>query len=171
MEITQDYSVELLDKYFATAFAAPDGIKRLRELILTLAMQGKLVPQNPNDKPASELLKEIDSEKKRLIKEKKIRKSKPLPEITPDEIPYKLPESWEWVRLGTITTKLTDGSHNPPKNNGSGFPMLSSKNVNYGIIDFSTPSRYVTKEDFVKEDKRTRESIERAIRRRIKKII
>lgn len=50
---------ELLEKHFDTAFATPDGIKRLRELILTLAMQGKLVPQDPNDQPASELLKEI----------------------------------------------------------------------------------------------------------------
>ncbi len=95
-------TVELLDKYFETAFAAPDGIKRLRELILTLAMQGKLVPQNAKDRSASELLKEIEAEKKRLIKEKKIKKSKSLPEITPDEIPYDLPDSWEWVRLGDI---------------------------------------------------------------------
>ncbi|MGL5871844.1 MAG: restriction endonuclease subunit S [Xenococcaceae cyanobacterium] len=96
-------TVDLLDKYFETAFAAPDGIKRLRELILTLAMQGKLVPQNPKDRSANELLKEIEAEKKRLIKEGKIKKSKPLSEITPDEIPYDLPESWEWVRLGNIT--------------------------------------------------------------------
>jgi type I restriction enzyme S subunit len=86
-------TVELLDKYFETAFSAPDGIKRLRELILTLAMQGKLVPQNPQDRSASELLKEIEAEKKRLIKEGKIKKSKPLPEITLDEIPYDLPKS------------------------------------------------------------------------------
>ncbi|MGL5878593.1 MAG: restriction endonuclease subunit S, partial [Xenococcaceae cyanobacterium] len=95
-------TVDLLDKYFETAFAAPDGIKRLRELILTLAMQGKLVPQNPKDRSASELLKDIEAEKKRLIKEGKIKKSKPLPEITPEEIPYNLPGSWEWVRLGNI---------------------------------------------------------------------
>jgi type I restriction enzyme S subunit len=93
----------LLDKYFETAFSAPDGVKKLRELILSLAMQGKLVPQDPNDQPASELLKEIEVEKERLIKEGKIKKSKPLPEITSDEIPYDLPKSWEWVKLGQIT--------------------------------------------------------------------
>ncbi len=60
---------------------------------------GKLVPQDPNDPPASELLKEIEAEKQRLIKEGKIKKQKPLPEITADEIPYDLPDSWEWVRF------------------------------------------------------------------------
>lgn len=90
---------DLLEQHFDTAFAAPDGIKKLRELILTLAMQGKLVEQDPNDPPASELLKEIEEEKQQLIKEKKIRNPKPLPPIKPEEIPYELPQGWEWVRL------------------------------------------------------------------------
>jgi type I restriction enzyme S subunit len=68
---------DLLEQHFDTAFAAPDGIKKLRELILTLAMQGKLVPQDPNDPPASQLLKEIAAEKKRLVKEGKIKAPKP----------------------------------------------------------------------------------------------
>ena len=89
--------MELLEKHFDMAFAAPDGIKKLRELILTLAMQGKLVPQDPNDQPASELLKEIEAEKQRLMKEGKIKKPKQLPEIKPEEVPYQLPEGWEWV--------------------------------------------------------------------------
>ena len=92
----------LLDKYFETAFSAPDGVKKLRELILSLAMQGKLVPQDPSDQPASELLKEIETEKERLVKEEKIKKSKPLREITSDEIPYEIPDSWEWVRIRDI---------------------------------------------------------------------
>jgi type I restriction enzyme S subunit len=91
-----------LERHFDTAFAAPDGIKKLRELILTLAMQGKLVAQNPNDPPASQLLKEIEAEKKRLVKEGKIKAPKPLPEIKPEEVPYALPQGWEWVRLGDI---------------------------------------------------------------------
>lgn len=94
--------MELLEKHFDTAFSAPDGIKKLRELILTLAMQGKLVPQGSNDQPASELLKEIEVEKQKLIKEKKIKKQKELAPIKPDEVPYELPDSWEWVRLGNI---------------------------------------------------------------------
>ena len=64
---------DLIEQHFDTAFASPDGIEKLRELILTLAMQGKLVDQDPNDSPASELLKEIEAEKQRLIADKKIR--------------------------------------------------------------------------------------------------
>ncbi|MFP1760034.1 restriction endonuclease subunit S [Lonsdalea quercina] len=93
------YTVELLEKHFDTAFAAPDGIKKLRELILTLAMQGRLVPQDPSDQPASELLKEIEAEKQRMVKEGKIRKPKPLPPVTEGEKPYALPQGWEWARL------------------------------------------------------------------------
>jgi type I restriction enzyme S subunit len=97
-----DATIALLEKHFDIAFAAPDGIKKLRELILSLAMQGKLVAQDPSDQPASELLKEIEPEKERLIKEGKIKKSKPLPEIKLEEIPYKIPASWQWVRFFTI---------------------------------------------------------------------
>lgn len=94
--------MELLEEYFDTAFDAPDGIKKLRELILTLAMQGKLVPQDPADQPASELLKEIEAEKQRLIEEKKIKKQKALPAIKDEEVPFDIPARWEWVRLGSI---------------------------------------------------------------------
>ncbi|CAI0913196.1 restriction endonuclease subunit S [Serratia quinivorans] len=78
------------------------GIKKLRELILELAVRGKLVPQDPNDEPASELLKRIASEKAELVKQGKIKKQKPLPEIGEDEKPFELPVGWEWVRLGEI---------------------------------------------------------------------
>jgi type I restriction enzyme S subunit len=77
--------------------------KQLKNSILQMAVQGKLVPQDPNDEPASFLLKRIKAEKERLIKEKRIKASKPLPPITDDEIPFDLPEGWEWVRLGNIT--------------------------------------------------------------------
>ncbi len=93
---------DLLEQHFDTAFAAPDGIAKLRELILTLAMQGKLVEQDPNDSPASELLKEIEKENQRLIAEKKIKKQKPSLPIKPEEVPYELPQGWEWVRLGGV---------------------------------------------------------------------
>jgi len=74
--------------------------KGLRQAILQDAIQGKLVPQNPNDEPASELLKKIKIEKEEFIKEKKIKKEKPLPPITQEEIPFILPKNWEWCRLG-----------------------------------------------------------------------
>lgn len=76
------------------------GIKKLRELILELAVRGKLVPQDSNDEPASELLKRIATEKAELVKQGKIKKQKPLPEISEDEKPFELPEGWECARLG-----------------------------------------------------------------------
>ena len=94
--------MELLERHFDTAFDAPDGIKKLRELILTLAMQGKLVPQDPKDQPASQLLQEIEAEKKRLVKQGKIKEPKTLAPVKPEEMPYALPKGWDWVRLGTI---------------------------------------------------------------------
>lgn len=74
----------------------------MKKSILQEAVQGKLVPQDPNDEPASVLLKKIAEEKKRLIKEGKIKKQKPLPEITEEEIPFDIPESWEWARVGSV---------------------------------------------------------------------
>ena len=94
------------------------GIKKLRELILEMAVRGKLVPQNPDDEPASELLKRIEAEKAQLIKDGKLKKQKPLAAVSEDEKPFELPEGWDWVRLGDLfnivygkglpTSKLTD---------------------------------------------------------------
>jgi len=75
------------------------GIKRLRELILELAVRGKLVPQDPNDEPASALLEKIEEEKVRLVNEGKIRNKKPQLDITEEDTPYKIPKNWEWLRL------------------------------------------------------------------------
>jgi type I restriction enzyme, S subunit len=91
-----------LVRHFDLIAQAPGGVARLRELILTLAVQGKLVPQDPNDEPASELLKKIASEKDRLVAEKKIRKGKSLPNIGDDEMFFELPGTWAWVRLNSI---------------------------------------------------------------------
>lgn len=92
---------------------APKGVARLRALILTLAVQGKLVPQDPNDESAGVLLERIRSEKARLVKEGKIRKDKPLTEITEEEKPFALPPGWEWVRLGQVI-ELVSGQHLVP---------------------------------------------------------
>jgi type I restriction enzyme, S subunit len=138
---------ELLERHFDTAFAAPDGIKKLRELILTLAMQGKLVAQDPNDPPARKLLEEIEAEKRRLVKEGKIKKPRALPEIKPVEVPYGLPHGWEWVRLDKLVSKIGSGS--TPRGGKSayvteGIPFLRSQNVwNDGLklsdVAFITP--------------------------------
>ncbi len=75
---------------------------QLKKSILQQAVQGKLVPQDPSDEPASVLLKKIAAEKQKLIQEGKIKKQKKLPAITEDEIPFKIPESWEWARIGVV---------------------------------------------------------------------
>ncbi|CAM5276543.1 restriction endonuclease subunit S [Eoetvoesiella caeni] len=97
------HTTELLEQHFDTAFAEPDGIRKLRKLILTLAMQGKLVQQDPSEKPASELLKEIEAEKQRLVKDGKIKKPKSLPPIREEEKLYSLPQGWEWARLQSFS--------------------------------------------------------------------
>lgn len=76
--------------------------QQLKNSILQLAIQGRLVPQDSKDEPASALLKRIREEKKRLVEEKKIKKEKPLAPITDDEKPFDIPESWEWVRLESV---------------------------------------------------------------------
>lgn len=122
----------LLERHFDTAFAAPDGIQKLRELILTLAMQGKLVPQDPKDQPASELLKAIEAEKQRLVKEKRIGKPNTLSGNNLEEVPYKLPKGWEWVILEQLVTKIGSGS--TPRGGKEayvidGIPFLRSQNI------------------------------------------
>ena len=81
---------------------APNGVARLRELILTLAVQGKLVPQDPKDEPARALLKKIRAEKDRQISAGKIKRDKPLAGIAEDEKPFALPQGWEWSNLATV---------------------------------------------------------------------
>ena len=127
----------------------------LREKILDLAMRGKLVPQDPNDEPASVLLEKIKAEKEQLIKEKKIKKGKPLAPITDDEKPFDIPDNWEWVRLGDVAEKITDGTHNPPPNSYEGKQVISAINIKKGKIDFSLSDRFVSENQFLKEDKRT----------------
>ena len=130
--------MELLQQYFDTAFAAPDGIPKLRELILKLAMQGKLVPQDPNDSPASELIRTIEAEKKQLVKERKIKAPKTLPEVTASDEPYSLPHGWQWVRLGAIGNIFNGNSINASEKESKyagveGLPYIATKDVGYGF--------------------------------------
>lgn len=130
--------MELLEQHFDTAFAAPDGINKLRYLILTLAMQGKLVPQDPSDPPASQLLKEIEAEKSRLWRDGKIKGSKPLSAINSSEMPFGLPEGWEWVRLGSIGNIFNGNSINASEKDAKyrgveGTPYIATKDVGYGL--------------------------------------
>ena len=87
----------------------------MKKSILQYAIQGKLVAQRPEEGTAEELYRQIQTEKKRLIKEGKIKKEKPLPEIAEDEIPFDIPESWKWVRLSNIAESIVDCPHSTPK--------------------------------------------------------
>ena len=93
----------VLSEHLPLLASAPDGIQKLRGLILELAVRGKLVPQNPDDEPASELLKRITKERARQEAEKICKKSKSLPPVSEDEKPFALPHAWAWTRLGEIT--------------------------------------------------------------------
>lgn len=106
---------------------APNGVQKLRELILQLAVRGKLVPQDPNDEPASVLLDKIKFEKERLIEEKKIRKDEPLPPIGADEVPFDLPRGWEWCRWNNIALLIGDVDHKMPQEVEEGIPYVSPR--------------------------------------------
>lgn len=101
---------------------------KLRKSILQQAVQGKLTERDPADEPASELIKRIKTEKEALIKSGKIKKEKPLPEITEDEKPFDIPDTWEWVRLSDICN-ISDGTHQTPTYVEHGIPFISAQNV------------------------------------------
>lgn len=90
--------VDNLDEYIHI----PGGIDRLKKMILHLAVSGQLVPQNPSEGTGEQLYQQIQAEKQKLIAEGKIKKQKPMPKISDDEVPFEIPETWDWVRLGSI---------------------------------------------------------------------
>jgi type I restriction enzyme S subunit len=105
-----DFDWQRIAAHFDTLFTTETSIDPLKQTLLQLAVMGKLVPQDPNDEPASELLKRIQAEKAKLIAEGKIKKSKQLAEITDDEKPFDLPWGWEWIRISDISELITSGS-------------------------------------------------------------
>lgn len=128
--------------------AAPGGVARLRELILTLAVQGKLVPQDPKDEPASALLRKIRAEKDRLIADGKIKRDKPLAEIDDDEKVFGLPIGWEWVRLGDLCSYIQRGK-GPVYADHSEHRVISQKCVRWYGLNLE-PARFVTAESLTK---------------------
>ena len=106
--------------------------QELKNSILQLAIQGKLVAQDPSEGTGQELYQEIQKEKKRLIKEGKIKKEKPLPEIGEDEIPFEIPESWKWVRLGKIGFTNIGLTYKPGDISNDGIIVLRSSNIQNG---------------------------------------
>ena len=123
--------------------------KKLRQKILDLAIRGKLVPQDPNDEPASVLLERIKAEKERLIKEGKIKRSKKSAKTsdTP-HYPYLLPKGWVWTILPELCIiPITDGTHQTPTytDKEHGIPFISSKDVTGQRINWDNV-KYITKE-------------------------
>ena len=111
---------------------APDAVAKMRELVLRLAMQGKLVSQNPRDKPADSLVVELKAE----VGDKNSRRTAPLPPIAPDEIPFELPAGWVWERLGNIGETNIGLTYSPQDVSDVGTPVLRSSNVQNGKLDF-----------------------------------
>ena len=134
-------------------------INNAKSKILDLAIRGKLVPQDPNDEPASVLLERIQAEKEELIKQGKIKRDKKESVIFKgDDNSYygiHLPDSWNWASLREIALSISDGSHNPPPNNGSGIPLLSAANINDNSILMNEISRWITNEEWKIENQRT----------------
>ena len=105
--------------------------QKLKNSILQLAIQGKLVEQRPEEGTAEELFAQIQEEKQRLIAEKKIKKEKPLPEITENEKPFDIPESWIWVRLGSIISISSgDGLTSKEMVESGIYPVYGGNGIN-----------------------------------------
>jgi type I restriction enzyme S subunit len=128
------------------------GIKKLRELILELAVQGKLVLQDPNDEPASVLLEKIAKERTRLIKEKKIKTPKALPGITEREMPFMLPNGWEWARLDQLSpSSLIDGDWIESKDQDflGGIRLIQLGDI--GVNEFKdTSDKFINESTFIR---------------------
>lgn len=150
-ELTENWA--RISEHFDTLFTTEASVDALKQTILQLAVMGKLVPQDPNDEPASELLKRIAQEKAQLVKEGKIKKQKPLPPISDEEKPFELPEGWEWCRLNDISSKITDGDHKTPPRIAEGYKLLSAKNIRDGYLDYNNCD-YISAIDYEKSRER-----------------
>jgi type I restriction enzyme S subunit len=124
---------------FDLLYDNPENVEKLKQAILQLAVQGKLVEQNSEDEPVSVLIEKIMAEKRRLIKEGKIKKTKASAQIDSQEVPYELPDKWEWIRIeditdiGTGSTPLTS-KHDEYYENGS-IPWITSSLTSLDFID------------------------------------
>lgn len=129
-------SWQRLAEHFHSLFTSESSIDALKQTLLQLAVMGKLVPQDPNDEPASELLKRIAEEKARLVAEGKIRKQKPLAEIGEDENLFELPAGWQWSRLGSQVIESGAGwspSCEPRPREGNEWGVLKVSAVSWGV--------------------------------------
>ena len=143
----------LVDRYEQAWTKLEDFNRRfpedMKKSILQQAIQGKLVEQRPEEGTAQELYAQIQAEKQRLIKEGKLKKEKPLPEITEDEKPFEIPEGWMWVRLRDIVSVLGDGIHGTPNFDESGcFYFINGNNLLKGKVVIKADTKAVTKLEY-----------------------
>ena len=122
-------NVEQLLTNFDRIVDVPDAVPRLRRFILDLAVRGKLVPQDPNDEPAAELLKRIAVGKEEEACQANGFLKRPLPPVFESERPFPVPKSWEWIRVGDVAISLLGKMLNKAKNRGTYKPYLRSVNV------------------------------------------
>ncbi|MBZ7341316.1 restriction endonuclease subunit S [Klebsiella grimontii] len=123
-----------ISQHFDTLFTTESSIDALKQTILQLAVMGKLVPQDPNDEPASELLKRIEEEKAQLVKEGKIKKQKPLPPVSDEEKPFELPQGWEWCRIGDCSLSTEYGISHKTSKSSQGVPVLKMGDIQSGEV-------------------------------------
>lgn len=131
---------------------APQGVAKLRELILSLAVRGRLLAQRPNDPSVSDVFHRIDAAKNALVTSRLIKASKPLRKLSSEDAPFELPKSWRWVTLSELCATLTDGDHLPPPKADDGVPFLVIGDVRSGSVNLETASRFVPRSYFAKLD-------------------
>ncbi len=139
---------ERLSAHFDHLLAAPEDVATLRQTILQLAVQGRLVEQNPQDEPAGVLLERIHAVRASLIADGQINKPAPLPIISESEYPFAPLEGWQWERLGNLTKFIDYRGHTPPKTS-SGVRLITAKNVRMGHVNIE-PQEYISEETYKK---------------------
>ena len=167
--------IEPLIQQYGSAYEESQNLnsafpEQLKKSILQIAVQGKLVPQDPDDEPASVLLERIRAEKERLIREGRIKRDKnesviyrrdnshyeklgSIEQCIDDEIPFEIPTAWSWVRLRYISFKITDGTHKTPSYLEEGVPFVSAKDVIDGLLSFRK-CRYISEDEHQKLSER-----------------
>ena len=133
-ELAQNWA--RVSEHFDSLFTTEQSIEALKQTVLQLAVMGKLVPQNPDEKPASVLLEKIAEEKERLVKDKVIKKEKPLPAITDEEKPFELPQGWDWSKLGNCSANIHYGYTASANESLTDYRMLRITDIQNNTVNW-----------------------------------